>query len=74
MNLNVSVQIIDLSPAELFDFKKFALSEFDVSINKHHSVPADEVVVFGAAANVRHFLKWHYQSLDDAKAMHPEAF
>lgn len=73
MNLSVNIQTVALDRAEFLEFKMFVLSWFDVSINKHPTI-ADELIVKGATEKVRNMLVWHYQSKDDAKALHPEAF
>ena len=73
MNLTLNIQTIALSRDEFLELKMFVLSWFDVSIDKDPTLD-DELIVKGAIAKVRNFLQWHYQSMEDAKALHPEAF
>lgn len=73
MNLSVNIQTVALDRDEFLEFKMFVLSWFDVAINKDPTI-TDELIATGAIAKVRNMLVWHYQSKEDAKALHPEAF
>ena len=73
MNLSVNIQTVALDLAELKAFQQFALTMFDCDIHPHPTI-ADELIIKGHKVNVRNMLIWHYQSKEDAKALHPEAF
>lgn len=73
MNLSVNIQTVALGHDELKAFQQFALTMFDCDIHSHPTI-GDELIVKGEKPNVRNMLIWHYQSKEDAKALHPEAF